>query len=186
MKDLGLYHGKTGVVLFFSHYARYIGEPLYNEFAGELLEEIIQALHTDLSIDFESGICGIGWGVNYLIQNNFMEGDINEILFEIDQKIMERDIRHTTDMSCTCGLAGISYYVHSRISSFKENQEHYIFNKSYLKEWKTIANSIDFPDNQHILFSIVNPLPKEEDLLMWNLGLYKGCAGVGLKAILES
>lgn len=184
-KDLGLYHGKTGIVLFFSHYAGYTDNPLYDEYAGELLEEVMQELHTDLPIDFEAGLCGIGWAVNYLIQNNFMQGDVNEILFEIDRKVMERDIRYITDLSCRSGLEGISYYIYNRISSLTENQQYTLFNQSYIEDWKTIAGSIRIPDNRKILRSIVNALPETDDSLTWSLGLYKGCAGVGLKTMLE-
>lgn len=185
-KDLGLYHGKTGVALFFSHYARYTGNLLYDEYAGELLEEVMQELHTDLPIDFESGLCGIGWSINYLIQNKFMQGDANEILYEIDQKIMERDLRYITDVSCRCGLEGISYYIYNRVSSLKVNQQQDLFNQSYLEDWKTIAGTIHIPDNRDILLSIVDTSPETADLLNWDLGLYKGCAGVGLKTILKS
>ena len=78
--DMGLYHGKMGIVLFFAHYARYMGNSLYNEFAGELLDEVYQGIHTELPVNFESGLCGVGWGIEYLLQYGFMEGDSDEIL----------------------------------------------------------------------------------------------------------
>lgn len=37
-----MYHGKMGVVLFFAHYASYTREPLYDDFVGELLDEICE------------------------------------------------------------------------------------------------------------------------------------------------
>ena len=88
-RDLGVLNGKMGIVLFFFHYARYTGRVLYEDFAGEMLEEVIQELHSDLPIRFSDGLCGIGWGVEYLIQNAFIAGDSDEILEDLDQKIME-------------------------------------------------------------------------------------------------
>ena len=38
--DLGLYNGKMGMIIFFFHYARYTGNSLYEDFAGELLDDI--------------------------------------------------------------------------------------------------------------------------------------------------
>lgn len=105
-RDLGVLNGKMGIVLFFFHYARYTGRVLYEDFAGEMLEEVIQELHSDLPIRFSDGLCGIGWGVEYLIQNAFIEGDSDEILEDLDQKIMEWDPRRATDLSFESGLEG--------------------------------------------------------------------------------
>jgi hypothetical protein len=102
-RDLGVLNGKMGIVLFFFHYARYTGRVLYEDFAGEMLEEVIQELHSDLPIRFSDGLCGIGWGVEYLIQNAFIAGDSDEILEDLDQKIMEWDPRRATDLSFESG-----------------------------------------------------------------------------------
>ena len=80
LDDVGLFHGKTGVVLFFAHYARYTGIEMYDDFAEKLLEDIANNISKALPINMEFGLCGIGWGINYLIQNGFMKGDPNEIL----------------------------------------------------------------------------------------------------------
>ena len=34
IEDIGLFHGKMGVVLFFAHYARYTDSAIYDDFAG--------------------------------------------------------------------------------------------------------------------------------------------------------
>lgn len=111
IEDIGLFHGKMGVVLFFAHYARYTDSAIYDDFAGELLEEICENIPETLPINLETGLCGIGWGIEYLIQNGFMEGDSNEILTEIDKKVMERDLRRIKDLSLETGLMGISSYI---------------------------------------------------------------------------
>ena len=43
--DLGLYNGKMGMVIFFFHYARYTGNSLYEDFAEEFLNEILESAH---------------------------------------------------------------------------------------------------------------------------------------------
>ena len=42
MDDIGLYYGKIGIVLFFAHYSRYTGCSVYEDFADELLDTIIE------------------------------------------------------------------------------------------------------------------------------------------------
>ena len=54
LTDLSLYHGKTGIVLFLYNYARYTKNPVYEEFAGELLDEIFNEIHDNIGPDFEN------------------------------------------------------------------------------------------------------------------------------------
>lgn len=114
LDNLGLFHGKMGVVIFFYHYSRYTSNPIYEEFAGELLDEIFEEIHDKLPIDFENGYLGIGWGIEYLAEQKFIDGDANDILEDIDKKIMERDIRRISDMSLNTGLEGVFHYVLAR------------------------------------------------------------------------
>lgn len=135
LPDIGLYRGKMGIVLFFCQYARYLQNPLYEDFAGLLLEEIQEELHTLLPVTFDDGLCGIGWGIEYLIQHGFMDADSDEILSDIDVKIMERDVRRISDYSLETGLAGIIEYVSVRLASPTRGKERpRPFDSFYLKE----------------------------------------------------
>jgi hypothetical protein len=172
-----------GVILFFAHYARYRGESLYDEFAGELLDEIQEEIHADTPVNFESGLCGMGWGIEYLLQNGFMEGDSDEILSEIDKKVMERDVRRIEDISVRTGLAGISYYVHKRLHSTCRKSTEKPFDRVYLSDWAAAAKEIRIPGDREILTSLMETLPAEEDIVSWKCGLENGCAGVGLQSV---
>ncbi|MDR3057965.1 MAG: hypothetical protein LBU84_07480 [Prevotella sp.] len=183
--DIGLYHGKMGIVLFFAHYGRYIGNTLYDDFASELLDEIYEDIHAETPVNFENGLCGIGWGIEYLLQNEFMEGDSDDVLSDIDQKIMERDIRRITDISFRAGLEGISFYINKRINSLSRKSKKQPFNDIYIGDWKSVTSSISIPNNNVILDIIAHTLPEGEDITSWTLGLENGCAGFGLKKILE-
>lgn len=116
LTDLSLYHGKTGIVLFLYNYARYTKNPIYEEFAGELLDEIFQEIHDNIGLDFENGLSGIGWGVLYLIKNQFITGDPNEILEDIDMKMMEVNLLKVRNNSLKRGIAGFSVYLSYRFS----------------------------------------------------------------------
>jgi len=183
ISDLGLYHGKMGIVIFFAHYARYTGEPLYDEFAGELLDEIYDELHAGLPVNFESGLCGIGWGFEYLLNNGFLTGDSDEILSEMDTLVMERDLRRISDLSLRTGLEGIAYYICTRIDSPSRKSGNSPFDADYLADFKTAASHLSIPDEKAILNAVIHTLPEAEDITSWKLGLENGCAGVGLKRI---
>ena len=185
LHKIGLYHGKMGAVLFFAHYAHYTSNELYNDFTGELLDEIYEDIHTELAIDFENGLCGIGWGVEYLLQNGFMDGDSDDILQDMDKRIMERDLRRIENMDVCSGLTGISYYIHTRLYSSCRKDRVQPFDTTYLADWNSVKGSILIPDNKQILQTIFPEKLNEEDFLTWDLGLNKGCIGKGLKMLLS-
>lgn len=118
--DLGLFHGRMGIVLFFAHYGRAIQDKRYEDFAGDLLDEIYEEIHVDMPVNLENGLCGIGWGIEYLVQQGFMEGNTDEILADIDRKVMEIDPLRMTDLSFQRGLAGIAFYVIARLNAHRE------------------------------------------------------------------
>ncbi len=119
--DLGLFHGKMGIVLFFAHYARISNSKHYEDFAGHLLDEIYEEINLDLPVNLENGLCGIGWGIEYLVQHGFMEGNTDEILADIDRKVMEIDPLRLSDLSFRRGLAGIAFYVIARLNAHRVN-----------------------------------------------------------------
>lgn len=110
----GLMNGKMGVALFFYHLSRYADKKIYDDFAGELIDEIYAEIHNHYPSDFENGLCGIAWGIEYLIQNHFVEADANEVLCELDKMILEWDVRRISDLTLESGLEGIAYYVIAR------------------------------------------------------------------------
>lgn len=185
MDDMGLYHGKMGVVLFFAHYGRYTGESLYDDFAGELLDEVFDEIHIGLPIDFENGFCGIGWAVEYLLNNEFIEGDSDDILSDIDKKVMERDLRKIFDVSLSTGLKGISCYINMRVNSSCKKMSTMPFDQIYLSEWQQASSFEETLDNKQTLSEIIDTLPKGEDIASWNLGLKNGCSGYGLNKLLQ-
>lgn len=131
ISDLGLFHGKMGCVLFFAQYARYTHDEHYEEFANELLDEICEDITKDIPIGLEYGLCGIGWGIEYLVQNGFLEGDTDEILEDFDNRIMEYDVLRMSDLSFRQGLAGIAFYVIARLSALRDS-ERKPFDSDYL------------------------------------------------------
>lgn len=182
--NLGLYHGKMGIVLFFAHYARYTNCSIYDDFAGELIDDIFEDIDDELPINFESGLCGIGWGIEYLLKNGFLEGCTNEILSEIDEKIMEKDLTRISDTSVKTGLKGISYYIYKRINSLDRSLNIVSFDEKYLKVWNKLTETMTIPTDVDILLEIVETTPIRS-LEEWKIGINNGCAGYGLKYLLK-
>lgn len=178
--DVGLYHGKMGVVLFFAHYSRYAKINLYDDFAKEMLEDIFSNIPRNIPINLEEGICGLGWGIEYLMSNGFLFLDDCSILYEIDRLIMERDLKYVSDFSLERGLSGISAYIRERLKSTDN-----AFDSLYINAWKLLNRSEDFNDDEKILFHILDFEYDINNLPLDSFGLSKGCAGIGLDLILK-
>jgi lantibiotic modifying enzyme len=93
VSNIGLLNGKMGIAIFFYHYSRYTGNMLYRDFAGELIDDIYADVNMDIPFDFENGFCGIGWGILHLFEEKFVDANVDEVLSEMDQNIMGKDIR---------------------------------------------------------------------------------------------
>jgi hypothetical protein len=118
----GLIHGKTGIAVFFFRYARYTNNKLFENYAVDLIGEIQSQIHNNSPADYEQGIAGIGVGIDFLVQNNFLKpaGD----LFEDFDKRMYRAVMYDPwqDFSKYDGLSGYGRYWLMRLLQSPSNQ----------------------------------------------------------------
>ena len=122
IEDLGLLDGKTGIAVFFFNYSRFTRQTFYSDFAYDLIDEIYHGLSSSYSIDFDRGLCGIGWALEYLIANRFVKTDSGDILEDFDDIIMQRDIRKIDDSSIETGVKGIAHYFAARYARKKNKK----------------------------------------------------------------
>ena len=211
LHDWGLYEGKMACVLYLFHYYRYSGNAVFEKAAEYLLEDIGKELSSLLLVNMETGYCGIAWGLCYLAANGFIEGDINEMVADIDIKIMERDPRWISDRSFDRGLAGILFYVSTRLL---QKNDKTLFDVEYINRLSAKVKSIlllpakvknkDYDilleysnllfdnklRNEQTLYDFVclNAFPTKESVetLPLHLHLCNGCIGMGLKMILDA
>jgi len=116
--DLGLLHGKMGISIYFFHLARQTKNQIYEDYAGELIDEIYEELSANTQVEFENGLAGIGWGIEYLVQNNFIEADTNEVLEEFDIRIFTELINSTPkEIGLLRGIVGFGVYFLARIQN---------------------------------------------------------------------
>lgn len=68
-------------------YARYHHDKGKEQQAEQLLDAILENIYADIPVCLYKGLCGIGCGLIYLLRNQFVEGDEDEILEDLDQTI---------------------------------------------------------------------------------------------------
>jgi len=206
----GLFNGKMGIIIFFFHYGIYSKQRIYGEFAELLLEDLFSEIDVSISYTLEDGLAGIGWGIEYLVQTGFIEGNPAEILYNLDQEIMKTNVGRLSDFSFKRGVGGLVFYIFSRLNSPVSDVNNNFFDNMYIEELIKVIDKYDLvndPDNLTELFVrfknsiqnknvtnekikipkfLYNSMSDISNLSPWTpLGIYNGWAGIGLKYILE-
>lgn len=82
----GLYNGKAGIAWALFETARFLQDEYIEEQAFELLKEALISKTDDMG--FENGLSGIGYVLLYLIKNDFIDADFDELFGEQLEKIL--------------------------------------------------------------------------------------------------
>lgn len=88
--DIGLIGGKMGAVLFYYEFSRYTGIKTYEDMADDLLDEVLSNTEKLETGSIERGVAGVGWGINYLIRNSFVEAN-DDILVDLETCLFAKD-----------------------------------------------------------------------------------------------
>ena len=115
----GLFHGQMGLAFFYYHLSRETNKPEYENNADELIDKIYEKLSSaKLPPDFENGLAGIGWGIEYLVQNGFLEADTDEILADVDDRVFQHVVfSENLPAGVGNGLLGFAIYTLYRLES---------------------------------------------------------------------
>lgn len=208
--NIGLLYGKMGILLFLYHYSKEINSKTYAKLAEYILDVTCEDILRCNTIDFANGLAGIGWSIEYLSQNGFIEGDTNDILKDFDCKIMEVNPLRVSNLNLEYGLGGIVHYVMSRLYTYETLKGDKPFDDEYLTDlYRRIKLIIDNEETDNdsidvfIKFkkyyeneaAIEKPSVYDVVSLIWPLTEYipqkfgihlkGGNAGIGLKLMFE-
>ena len=206
--DLGILFGQIGNIIFLYHYADLLHNQEYLKKANQLLSDLIHNIGLDVSYCFATGLCGIGWGIEYLYQHNFITLEINKTLNYIDKKVLELNPNRIENIDRNFGLGGVVLYILARLRTIEMEKTESPFDDKYLHSLylrlKEIISQIDiYSDSIDIFLSFIQYYEKENGIKRTNIydvshlsnpknipirdlkaGL-KGYAGVGLNLILN-
>jgi hypothetical protein len=143
----GLFRGKAGTMLTMFLFSQKTGISVYRDFAEDLLEDVQNQLFDNLPLGMKDGLTGIAYSMSYLSNNNILSFDQNEILCDIDEKIMSIDPRRISDFSIETGALGVWAYINERRKCQKtltSIDEQYIREIEYLLIENGCANAREF------------------------------------------
>lgn len=86
-ENIFLQHGAMGHCIFWFWYARKTGNVEYEKDAMLNLETVYESVSTKSFLEINNGLAGIGLGICYLIENNYIEGEPDRLLKDIDDHI---------------------------------------------------------------------------------------------------
>lgn len=91
----GLYNGRAGHSLALFEVSRFLHDEYLEDHAFELMQEALVCKSNDIS--FENGLSGIGYTLQYLIDNQFIDADFNIFFGDQQEKthsIIKNDYPH--------------------------------------------------------------------------------------------
>lgn len=141
----GLAHGKMGLIIYLYHLWSYTNDTNYKDRAERLLEDLLEhdlTMDSDLSV--EEGLCGIALGLDYMIRQDFVTGDVNILLGEIDDLLFKQIAFTKIELTYSLPqLIHFLYYIHKRLEIQVNDDERFPFEGMGIKLVNVLANLID-------------------------------------------
>lgn len=146
---VGLAQGQMGISIYFYYLSRIRQNENYKAIAEQLLENTLGKLSPDSSISVEKGLAGVGLGVTHLIEAGFVEGEVNELLEDIDSAIFKRlaflpgNSPYKKDE-----LLHLLFYLSVRLTDQTDDDGRYIFRELIIKTLNIFVSGLtgDFFD----------------------------------------
>ena len=146
----GLFYGKTGIAVFFFHYARSTDSALFREYAFDLIEEIQEQMTATISARYDTGLSGIGVGFEYFLQNGFIEAEGDDFFEDFDARMCRTAMYEPCpDLSLAGGLTGWGRYFIYRLRG--DGSDNSTLHKALTHITKEIAQKVvenSVPENE--------------------------------------
>lgn len=98
LRNVDFYIGKAGLSLALFEAARYLQKEQIEEYAFDLLQELLILGEDKKDIGFENGLSGIGFVLLYLIEHRFLDARFEELFEEPSNRIVQQ-IKHLQEKS---------------------------------------------------------------------------------------
>lgn len=121
---LGIYTGKMGWCLYLYIMANRYKNEAWNSAATEILCSIFRDIDSVSSVKLSDGLIGIGLGINYLFEQKYVDGDVNNVLKDVDNIIFKTVSFSESQMDYSDKIDALYYFV-TRINQLDSKSENY-------------------------------------------------------------
>ena len=146
---IGLADGRMGLCIYFYCISRMCNSKEYSQKADLLMGEIYEQVANMKMYDIKAGLAGIGLGIDYLVENEYVKGDINDILEDIDDILFKQILQISNPNPEKMGNYDISlqlqllYYFTVRLKKQNRNSENeYFFREAIIDTINFISEKI--------------------------------------------
>ena len=130
---VGLVHGQMGICIYFYHLYRISKNENDKVIADQLMDDILGKISQESSISVEDGLAGIALGIIHLIRADFIEGEVNELLEDIDSQIFNRLAFISGKYIKKEELLHLLLYLYIRFKYQNNNDDKYIYSELIIK-----------------------------------------------------
>ena len=159
----GLFYGKTGIAIFFFHYAQYTGNELFQDYAMYLIEDVQKQIPNTLSTRYDIGLSGIGVAFEYLLQNDFLEVENKNFFNDFDARLYSAIMYEPhSNFNLQDGLTGWGRYFIYRLNGncYKEKKLHKAIIHIADEIAKKISNNTVSENEQPDVYRFLHDLTK--------------------------
>ena len=118
INNYGLYHGKMGLCLIFYLKSTISEQDMYTQKARGLLDEVVDNIMKVDNYNFSDGLLGIGWGIEWLVQNEFIQLNTDEFLEDLDDEVYRLIMYSKAEsVDLNIGTLGRILYLYKRLMS---------------------------------------------------------------------
>ena len=172
-KKSDLFGGIGSIVLFLNYYAKYSDNDKFTENSIIIISNIFDRISKGyLYPAFADGLAGLGWLIEHLSQNEFMQVNTNEIIGELDDflyQFMGEEMKKG-NYDYLHNASGIALYFLSRKSNSKSDQ--------YLTEYINLLDEHKEIENNTIKWKFKNLNKDYKRVEQYNLSLSHGMASI--------
>ncbi len=91
IENIGVLGGQAGTALFQFYCAQYFDDDAYAETGVEIISSCIEKVNKGYSFpSYCNGIAGFGWTLQHLVDNNFVDLDLDELLTPFDEFLFDQ------------------------------------------------------------------------------------------------
>ncbi|MBC6112439.1 hypothetical protein ACFOG5_09955 [Pedobacter fastidiosus] len=126
LNSLGLLDGKMGICIATFLMAVERSDEVLKEKAQDLLNHIAEQIADIESLNYADGLAGIGYGIEWLSQNNYIDINSDEVLSDIDDELYKAVV-YTRSANATLaeGILGKALFFYKRLQAKNPNVNRY-------------------------------------------------------------
>ncbi len=177
-QNVGVIAGISGMALFQFYYSKYLNVDTYSEIGVDMIAHCVEKINNGYSFPtYCNGIAGLGWAIQHLKNEEFIDIDCDELLSPFDDYLYQQMMFHlrSGDYDFLHGGMGYAFYFFSRYRASEGSgpKERY---KSYILDFIEQLNNLAITAGNTLKWE--STVDFEKGTKAYNLSLSHGISSI--------